>query len=529
MVNKRTILLLVTLCWGLLPTSAQDWRAEFDKMKGSNRGAYDKFKKDARQEYKAFRDSAFNEYRKFVREAWAQVKGEPPKELPKEEKVTPIMTKDADAETASWLSNLFKRNKDKKTKQGKLKTVQGKGEEIGHQQVLMPEPVYEQPQPEFKVEESKIEPNEYRGFSLYGTEYRVRIGDNCKPTLKGIKPEEVDDALSVMNRPQYDDLLYDCLQERAKHHLSDWAYYQMLQVITDQFYGKNSNVGSLVLVYLFTNSGYKVRMAHDDTHLYMLVASRHYIYGNGYGHYEDGERYYLLDGRQLPATIYLCSAHYLKEGAMSLQMSAEQTFSPNPTPKRTITSRKNNDFSFSVVSNKNYMDFYEVYPRSSINDNFMTQWVMYAETPLEKGVRDQLYPQMREKLKGLSQAEQVQQILWWIQTGLKYEYDDKVWGGDRVFFGEESIFYPYCDCEDRAILLSHLVRDLVGLDVALVYYPGHLAAAVAFTDDVDGNYYEHQGRKFVVCDPTIIPGRVGEVMFADAPATLMLLRSSSQR
>ena len=526
MMNKRLIILLAIACIGVSPTIAQDWRADFDKMKGGNRGAYDQFKKDAHKEYKAFRDSAFNEYRKFVREAWAQVKGEPPKEVPVEEKVVPILTKSLDAETNSWFSNLFKRNKNKKAKQGKLKTVVGNGEEIAHQKVLMPEPIHEQPQPEFRVEEANVEPNDKRTFRLFGTDYRVRIGENCRPTLKGLKPDEVDNAMSVLNGSQFDDLLYDCLQERQNHHLSDWAYYQMLQAIADQFYGKHSNEGSLILAYLLANSGYKVRMACDDTHLYMLAASRHYIYGKSYGYYEDGDSYYLLDGRQLPEVIYLCKAHYKKEGAVSLQMSAEQDFSPNPTPERTITSRENEDFSFTITSNKNYMDFYEVYPCSTIDNNFMTCWVMYAETPLEKGVREQLYPAMREKLKGLTQAEQVQQILWWIQTGLKYEYDEKLWGGDRAFFGEESLFYPYCDCEDRAILLSHFVRDLVGLDVALVYYPGHLAAAVAFTDEVKGNYYMHQGRKFTVCDPTIIPGEVGEVMepYTDTPATLMLLR-----
>ena len=526
MANKRIIILLAIVCIGVSPTIAQGWQANYDKTKGSYRENFDNFKKDAYKEYKNFRDSAFNAYREFVREAWAQVKGEPPKEVPKEEKVMPILTKSVDAETDSWFSDLFKRKNNKKVKQGKLKTVVGNGEEIAYQQVLMPEDVHEQPQPEFKVEEANVQPNDKRMFRLFGTDYQVRIGDNCKPKLKGLMPEDVYEAMSVLKKPQFDDLLYDCLQERQKHHLSDWAYYQMLQAITDQFYGVYSNEGALVLAYLFTNSGYKVRMACDDTHLYMLAASRHYIYGKSYGYYEDGDSYYLLDGRQLPKEIYLCKAHYQKEGAVSLQMSAEQDFSPNPTPERTITSRENEDFSFTIISNKNYMDFYGVYPCSTIGNNFMTRWVMYAETPLEKGVRDQLYPAMREKLKGLTQAEQVQQILWWIQTGLKYEYDDKLWGGDRVFFGEESLFYPYCDCEDRSILLSHLVRELVGLDVALVYYPGHLAAAVAFTDKVNGNYYLHQGRKFTVCDPTIIPGAVGEVMepYTETPATLMILK-----
>ena len=34
------------------------------------------------------------------------------------------------------------------------------------------------------------------------------------------------------------------------------------------------------------------------------------------------------------------------------------------------------------------------------------------------------------------------------------------------------------NCEDRAILFTRIVRDLLGLKCILIYYPGHLASAV---------------------------------------------------
>jgi hypothetical protein len=37
-------------------------------------------------------------------------------------------------------------------------------------------------------------------------------------------------------------------------------------------------------------------------------------------------------------------------------------------------------------------------------------------------------------------------LLNWVQMGLTYAYDEKVWGHDRAFFAEESLFYPFCDC-----------------------------------------------------------------------------------
>jgi hypothetical protein len=104
-----------------------------------------------------------------------------------------------------------------------------------------------------------------------------------------------------------------------------------------------------------------------------------------------------------------------------------------------------------------------------------------------------------------------------VQTGLVYEYDDKVWGGDRPFFAEESLYYDYADCEDRSILFTKLVRDLVGLDAALLYIPGHLLAAVRFNEPVNGKYITIGGEKFIICEPTCLNGAsVGWTNVTDA-------------
>lgn len=56
------------------------------------------------------------------------------------------------------------------------------------------------------------------------------------------------------------------------------------------------------------------------------------------------------------------------------------------------------------------------------------------------------------------------------------------------------------------------MRDLVGLDLALVFYPGHLATAVEFSEDVTGDAMIINNRKFIVCDPTYIGAPVGKQM-----------------
>jgi hypothetical protein len=53
----------------------------------------------------------------------------------------------------------------------------------------------------------------------------------------------------------------------------------------------------------------------------------------------------------------------------------------------------------------------------------------------------------------------------------------------------------------------------LGLKVVLIYYPGHLAAAVHFTQPgVTGDYVMVKGQRYVICDPTYIGAPVGATM-----------------
>lgn len=537
MTTINRVLVLACFAIGATQCKAQNWRSQ-----------YDAFKKDARKEYTDFRKKALEEYTEFVRQAWKEFKGEPALQEPEEEQIVPVFIDDNGNETASvWdgLKGLFKKKGKKEPRKSKVKPVIGNGETLDVGKEIAPAPLPAQPQPPYEVVVSPQQtqlPNDYKTIDLFGLKCKVRIGENCRVKLDGLSSDNVADAMKVFTESQFDQMLYDCLQERTKHKLSDWAYYLMLQKLVDDFYGKHTNEASLVLAFLYSQSGYKMRMVHDGKHLMMVAACHHNIYGKDYTYadYPNTDiRYFQLEGRKLGTKIYICNAKWPKESSMSLQLTAEQEFVLNKTPQRTIRSRKNPDFVFTITSNKNCIDFYNTYPVSYIGDNQMTKWVMYAETPIEKDVRDQLYPAMREKLKGLSKVESVRQLLWWTQGYLdeemtnshpdyfQYAYDENIWDTDRAFFGEETLFYPWCDCEDRAILFSHLVRDLVGLDVALVYYPGHLATAVAFNEDVLGDKYPAKdGRYYTVCDPTILGGNIGETMetVADKPATLMLLK-----
>ena len=89
-----------------------------------------------------------------------------------------------------------------------------------------------------------------------------------------------------------------------------------------------------------------------------------------------------------------------------------------------------------------------------------------------------MYPKLTQQIKGKSQKDAANILIDFVQTAFEYQTDDVQFGYERPLFADETFFYPYSDCEDRSILFAHLVKDLLGLDVVLLYYPGHLATAV---------------------------------------------------
>ena len=508
---------------------------------------YEEFRKGAYKEYEEFRKECMREYLEFMRAPWPKFEAKKPVEVPKVKPQPPVIYTEPDTlPDYDKLKKLKGVNinvdkpelvkKDKIDKEPiempvipKDETVEldlrdlGNPIAIGGGVIRLKKEVYMQPKPLVPIEEDLSLNTPDYSFDVFGTECEVRIDDACKFKLNGVTNDKVIKALNGMMTPQFDNLLHDCLEIRDKRKLSDWGYYMMLSSLVDNFYGKDSNEATLALAFLYMQSGYKMRLGQDGNRLYMLICSKHNITGKSYFPI-DGENYYNLRGPQAQR-MSICQAKFPKESSLSLMIPYRQLLDMEQSPERTITSIRYPDFSFNVKLNKNLIDFYNTYPSSTINNDFTTRWAMYANAPMDPEVVKTLYPQIKEKIKGMSNLEAMERLLNWVQTGFVYKLDDVVWGYDRAFFGEESLFYPYCDCEDRSILLSHLVRELLGLDTVLIYYPGHLAMAVDLQEASDGDYVQLDGRRFVVCDPTYIGARVGKTMpkMDNSQAKLILL------
>lgn len=365
------------------------------------------------------------------------------------------------------------------------------------------------PRPVAPVQEVPEDNPRYLSFTFLGTSLQVRKPHGNGMSLRGTGENDVADAWNCLCEPQYNNMVIDCIKLRSGLKLCDWAYLMMLKEIGDSYCGAGTNEATLLMAYIFSQSGYKMRLGQANGKLEMLYASQHQVYNTPY-YSCDGDNFFTMS--DISGSIQINAAKYPKEQSLSLWVSSEPEVANAASPSRTLTSKRYPEMSVHTSVNKNLLSFYDSYPASEVGGNFMTRWAMYANTPLCKKTKDELYPQLRNLIAGHAQPEAVERLLNWVQTAFVYEYDDKVWGGDRAFFPDETLYYPYCDCEDRSILFTRLVRDLLGLQAVLVYYPGHLATAIRFNEYVKGDHLTIDNDRYVVCDPTYIGAPVGRTM-----------------
>lgn len=468
--------LLISLLFGLSMFTSSAQTDDFYAQ-------YEKFSKHAKAEYEDYRAQCNAEYVKFLERAWKEYKVLPSIPRPKGEVVPPTIMP----------------RQDKNKKQAK---------EIPIENVVSPILSLPQPKPISPIyENDKVEEKNF-SFSYMGTTCEVRLPKDLNIRMSGCESCMIATIWKQLATNAMDNTIRDFLALRLKMQLCDWAYLNLIDTFAKAFCG-HGNEAVIMAAFIYSQSGYKMRLGRDCEKLYLLYGSKHGIYEKGYIVIE-GINYYPLDDKV--ERMEISDFSFPQEQSMSLYIENAQKFTIRPSAKRKLASEQYHDVTIDSQVNLNLIQFYNTYPSSEVNGNFMTRWKMYADTPMDESVSQMLYPDIKNKIEGLSDVQAVNQILNWVQTAFQYEYDDKVWGHDRAFFAEETLYYPYCDCEDRAILFTRLVRDLLGLKCILVYYPGHLASAVCLKQQVNGDYISLDGDVYTICDPTYIGAPVGITM-----------------
>lgn len=368
-----------------------------------------------------------------------------------------------------------------------------------------PEPAAE---PRLPVSSTPMSPL-YRGESgrskiaYGGLAFYLNNSLNRKCSLNGLNENAIADAYEALCNSDYKPLLADCAQIRKDLRLNDWGVFTLVRQVADTYCG-TANESIVMQQFLLNEMGYKARMARKakEDKMMLFVATDCSIYAHPYITL-NGQNYYNLSGNNEQCQFYMCQKDSPKaKNSVGMQLKEAPLF-PGTVVSSTHQA-KGSAARVTVDVPKALMDFYKDYPQCDYS--------VYFNAPVNAAMENRILSSLAPLVQGRNEADAANILINFVQTAFQYQTDGQQFGYEKPFFVEELFYYPYSDCEDRAMLFSYLVRKLLGLDVVLLDYPEHIATAVRFNGNVSGDYLMVNGRKYTVCDPTYIGASIGMTM-----------------
>lgn len=469
--KKKVLLLVIALCFSSQNALAQS--QDFEAYVKRRSEEFAKYKSERQAEFNRYREQYNREFAEYLRNAWRRMRPErmilpPPQPIP-------FVPKPIVDDTMA---------------------IRDVPIEIPVQDIVLPITIPPAPKP-IIIDKPKADPLHKKIIlnSFYGNNISLRCSDKVKISLPDNTPASVANVWELLSGEEFDQLVYDCQQTRQKYNFCDWMYYLFIREVACRatHTAKTSNEATLFTGYILAQSGVDFRFVRSSADLSLALAFDTTIYGKHYFTIQN-KRFYLIENDN-PDDCYIMERSFCTDPAsLTLRIQKPMNFGGYDVKVKQLVSAKYPEMSVELPVFHSEMEFYHTYPRMD--------WQEYSLASLNDEVANRITSSFRPVLAGKTEEEAVNMILNFVQTAFTYGYDDKIWGGDRPFFADETLYYPYSDCEDRAILFSHLVRLLTNHDVVLLYYPNHLATAVRFTQDLSGDYVMVGGQKYLVCDPT---------------------------
>ena len=341
-------------------------------------------------------------------------------------------------------------------------------------------------------------------FTFYGETCVVNEQLKKRISLNGSAEKDVANGWESLCAGNYQKLIDDCRAIKQELSLNDWGYLLLAKTVAENLCGREkANEAVLMQMFILCQSGYQSRVARVGNRLILLYATNDMIYGATFVTLQ-GVNYYMLNYKGNQGESIYTYAHDFGDTPRQIKMNITANLLVGGEVKKRQLQAK--DFPVQVNSevNAGLIAFYKDYPQCDFS--------VYVGAPMSDEVKRSVLPALKTAIAGKSQTQAANILLNFVQTAFPYQTDDQQFGYEKPFFADEVFYYPYCDCEDRSVLYSYLVRTLMGLDVVLLDYPRHIATAVRFTEKIAGDYVTVGGQTYIICDPTYIGASIGMAM-----------------
>ena len=330
-------------------------------------------------------------------------------------------------------------------------------------------------------------------LDFFGTSFSVNFDQQLSqlPKIMKIGPEAVKNSYDFLRNTNYPAVLEQLADICRQMNLNDWDYYCLInefcESITD-----NPNLQKVMSWFLLLESNFKVKIGYFNDSLAILFTAAQTIYRTPWFNI-NGERYYAINYKYDSINTY--NTDYFK-GYKCLNIFHEKPLVLEELKRdKSITfPYMGKTYSIQVSFDQHYVDYYTKCPMIPID--------FYFALPVSSTFKESVEINIAPYLQNKNTLESLHFLLSLVQYGFNYKTNEKQFKHEKYMVPEEMLFYNNSDCDDRTILFSYFVNELLHKNIIALDFNGHICPAVELTDsEIKGNLI-YNGKEYIVCDPS---------------------------
>lgn len=472
-------------------------------MAQSTGGSFADFRKGLLEGYNSYRNGVLERYDKFLDGVWSdfeQFKGEESDPVPKPERVPTVGDIPASPTTPAPAPSqpaVTVAPQPKPTPQPKPQPKP----QPGKQPLPQPKP---QPKPQPAQPAGNSPARDY-AFDFYGLPVSVPEID-IHVTNRLSSPRDFGAQWrEFAGNDNARRLIEEISTAADKMTLNDYLRYELVSSYVDSKYASQSISSRMALKhFLLVGMGYDVRIGMTGSNAVLLIPFKQTVYARAYMKV-DGKKFYVFTDKsvdsQTLSSISTCELPKNADTGNPMDLRISGLTLPYKPHKYDL---KFKDLTLSGEVNANIFPILYRYPQMPTAD--------FAQSTILADVRENIVSQFRSQLEGKEELEAVNSLLQFVQGAFEYATDEAFHGFEKPYFLEEILYYPKCDCEDRAIFYTYLLWNVLGIENQLINFPGHESASVRLSQPIKGDAYMHDGTTYYISDPTYIGSVTGMCM-----------------
>lgn len=301
--------------------------------------------------------------------------------------------------------------------------------------------------------------------------------------------------------------LIDVLVRYKKSHgLNDWLFYQLIRRTAQQLSPKAMDYERYTLYkwFLLAKCGYDVQLAMSGNRLLMYVQSDDSIFDIPL-FVHNNKQYVCLNIHDFDK-FDLVSEGLVKVDVEVPGAIASFHYRISQIPDFKTNTYREKSLSFYYHNKENRYNI-KLNPAldSAFNNYPSLDFESYFNIPMSSITYSSLIPLLKKRIRKMKTGKGVEYLMQFTRYAFPYEDDVAQFGKEKRLSPEQTLFYQYSDCDDRAALFFYLVKEIYDLPMIALMFPEHITIAVALKDPI-GEPVLYNGKAYYICEPTPQPG-----------------------